>query len=162
MSRFSESVEHLRMVRMRSKEQYAFTEHMLGITHPNAQQARRDSFIDWYVGRSGQFLGREFQHTADWAVALKPAVTPLGMFTVRHTPIPYSRSQERISQLVEVNGHSAEAIHQATTVLASADMHERLWVPGKQDITAEDLRSIIVVTNEVLRYHDMPIYQRPH
>ncbi len=163
MSRFSESVEHLKLVRQRSKEQFAFTEHLLHITHPDTREGRESSFVTWFTSDAGRFLGDTLPRVGDanWAVALRPAVTALGLFTVRHIPIGHN-SRERVSQLVQVEGQTAEAIHEATTVLASADMHERLWVPGKQDMSAEDLRSVIVVTNEVLRYHELPIYQRPH
>ncbi len=151
------------MVRQRSREQFAFTEHLLHITHPDTREGREASFVSWFVSDAGRFLGDTIPRIdeANWAVALRPAVTTLGLFTVRHIPIGHS-SREKVSQLVQVEGMTAEAIHDSSVVLASADMHERLWVPGKQDMSAEDLRSVIVVTNEVLRHHELPIYQRPH
>ena len=163
MSRFTESVQHLNMVRQRSREQFAFTEHLLHITHPETREGREAAFISWFVSDAGRFLGETIPRIdeANWAVALRPAQTVMGLFTVRHVPVGHS-SRERVSQLVQVEGISAEAIHDSHTVLASADMHERLWVPGKQDMSDADLRSVIVVTNEVLRFHELPIYQRPH
>lgn len=162
MSRFTESVDHLRKNVKERQQRERFYEHFVAITHPNTRRARENSFVSWFVGSDGQFLSNGIPRTdALFAVALKPVSTEYGFFTVRHAPNRYNTS-EYLSQLISVKvTEDVKAINDSEEVLASADMHENLWVPGNlhAPVSEIDLRSLVVVTNALLKRHGMPLFQ---